>query len=304
MTNESGEQPPLSPTGMGYALSSYTLWGVAPVYWKWVNTIPAIEVLIPRVAWTLLLLILLARLMGRHKETWATDLRGWVWTWVAALLLGCNWGTFIYAVHSDQIVSASLGYYLHPLVSVVLGLVVLGERLNRLQGLAVGIALLGVAAIAHHAGGLPWISLTLGGSFALYGLIHKLAPRPAFAGLTREMWTLLPLALLGMGWLLTNQGPAHGLVDATLETHLRLALSGVVTAGPLLCFHAATRRLPLIAVGMFQYLAPTIALLLALFVYGETFTPLHAFGFGCVWLALGVFTLDAVRSARTRMQVA
>jgi chloramphenicol-sensitive protein RarD len=291
--------PSLSPSGIGFALSSYALWGITPIYWKAVTMIPASEVLIPRVVWTAIFLLILARLTGRQAETWDIDLREWGWTLVAALLLAGNWGVFIYAVQTDQVIATSLGYYINPLASILLGLLVVGERLNWVQTIAVGIAGFGVASMTLQAGSLPWISLVLAGSFALYGLIHKLAPRPAFAGLTREMLILTPLALVGLGWLIMNPGDGPGLVDASLNMQLVLSLTSVVTAAPLLLFHAATRRLPLIAVGMFQYIAPTLTLLLAVAVYGESFTMTHAMGFGCVWIGLAIFTLDSMRRART-----
>lgn len=293
------ESPSLSPSGVGFALSSYILWGITPVYWKSVTSVPSTEVLIPRILWTALLLLLLARLSGRHAETWATDVRGWTWTLVAGLLLATNWGVFIYAVQSDQVIATSLGYYINPLASILLGLLIVGERLNRVQAVAVAIAGVGVATMAVRAGGLPWISLVLAGSFALYGLIHKLAPRPAIAGLTREMLVLSPIALLGLAWLMTHPAPGDGLLDAPPGTQALLSLTGIVTAAPLLLFHAATRRLPLIAVGMFQYLSPTLTLVLAIVVYGEEFTTSHLMGFGCVWIGLALFSADSIQRAKS-----
>jgi chloramphenicol-sensitive protein RarD len=294
----------LSASGIAFALSSYVLWGITPVYWKAVTSVPAAEVLIPRVLWTALFLLVLTRATGQHSKTWEADLKGWSWTLVAALLLACNWCVFIYAVQSDRVIATSLGYYINPLASIVLGLVVVGERLNPLQALAVVIAGAGVATMTLQAGTLPWISLVLAGSFALYGLIHKLAPRPALAGLTREMIVLSPIALLALAWLLGHSSSEPGLVNAPPETQALLSLTSVVTAAPLLLFHAATRRLPLIAVGMFQYISPTITLLLAVAVYGEEFTWIHALGFGCVWIGLAIFTFDSVWRVRTLARAA
>lgn len=298
MANASSATESLSTSGIGFALSSNALWGLAPIYWKIVRSVPSSEVLIPRVLWTAILLLVLARLAGRHAETFETDRRGWAWSTIAALMLACNWGVFIYSVQSDQVLATSLGYYINPLASIVLGLVVLGERLNRVQTTAVGIASIGVATMTVQAGRLPWISLFLAGSFACYGLIHKLAPRPALAGLTREMLILSPVAVVGLLWLFAHPGDEPGLLDASFETHGLLALAGGVTAAPLLLFHAATRRLPLIAVGMFQYVAPTIALILAVALFKESFTMTHAMGFGCVWIGLAIFTLDSARRSR------
>lgn len=292
-------QEALSTSGIGLAIACYSLWGVVPVYWKVVASIPSIEVLAPRIVWSAILLLILARLAGRQAETWQVDRKQLGWTLASALFLSANWFGFVYAVQTDQVIATSLGYYINPLASIVLGMLVLGERLNRIQTIAVVIAAGGVVVLTLQAGTLPWISLGLAGSFALYGLLHKLSPQPPFAGLTREMLILSPVALLGTAWLVAND--QSQLAHASLGTHAYLSLSSVVTAAPLLLFHAATRRLPLIAVGMFQYIAPTLTLLLAVLVYGEPFTPAHAAGFGFVWFGLAIFTFDSVLRARTRI---
>ena len=289
--------PGLSGSGMGLALAAYAIWGLTPIYWKAIAEIPAVEVLVPRIVWTVILLLVVARLLGRHEETWTVHERGWSWTLSAALLLASNWGLFIFAVQSNQVLATSLGYYINPLVSILLGLIILRERLNPIQASAIAIAGLGVATMTIRAGELPWISLALAGSFALYGLIHKLSPQPPIAGLTREMLVLTPIALGGLALLASSSDSA--LVSAPLDTQALLSVSSLVTAAPLLLFHAATRRLPLIAVGMFQYVAPTLTLALAVAVYDESFTSAHAMGFGCVWLGLALFTFDAVRRTRS-----
>lgn len=298
----------LSARGVSFAVGAYTLWGVTPIYWKWISEIPPDEVLIPRIIWTLLLLLAAARITGRQAQTWEASGTRWLWTLAAALLLATNWGIFIYAVQSNQMLATSLGYYINPLASIALGLLVLGERLNRIQTIAVAIAALGVASMTIQAGTLPWISLFLAGSFACYGLIHKLSPQPPIAGLTREMLVLSPLAMMGVAWLVSRSAPTSSasvlhLVDAPLKTHALLILAGVVTASPLLLFHASTRHLPLIAIGMLQYIAPTLTLILAVVVYDEPFTMPHAVGFGFVWAGLAVFTLDSIQRARRQAQL-
>jgi len=282
---------------MGLAISCYLVWGLVPVYWKGIIEIPAAEALIPRIFWTFVLLWIATRITGRTAETWAEGGREWGWTMLAALLLAGNWAIFVYAVQSDQVIASSLGYYINPLVSILLGLVILGERLNPIQAIAVAVAAFGVATLTIQAGELPWISLVLAVSFATYGLIHKLHPQPPLAGLTREMMVLSPLVILAFGYLFTR--PSSPLVDASLGDHFYLSLSSVVTAVPLLLFHAATRRLPLVAVGMFQYIAPTITLILATVIYREPFSSAHAMGFGFVWAGLAAFTFDAVRRTRS-----
>ena len=291
----------LSPSGMGLATGCDLLWGLVPIYWKAITDIPAAEVLIPRILWTLVLLAVGAAVSGRLHETSGADWRTWSWNALAAFFLAANWGLFVWAVQTDQVIATSLGYYINPLMSILLGLLILGERLNRIQGGAVAIAALGVATLTIRAGELPWISLLLAISFALYGLIHKMRPQPPLAGLMREMMVLSPLCLLGLLWL-ARAASDSSLIDADVGMHAYLSLTSVVTAAPLLLFHAATKRLPLVAVGMFQYIAPTITLLLATLVWNESFTQAHATGFGLVWLGLVIFTADSVRRARAQRE--
>lgn len=302
MSRTPSQGQPLSSSGTGLAVGCYLAWGLVPVYWKGILEIPAAEALIPRILWTLVLLWIATRITGRSAETWASGGREWGWTILAASLLAGNWVLFVYAVQSDQVIASSLGYYINPLVSILLGLVILGERLGPTQAFAVVIAGFGVATLTIQAGELPWISLVLAVSFATYGLIHKLHPQPPLAGLTREMLVLSPLALLALANLFS--GSSSPLVNASVGEQLYLSLSSVVTAVPLLLFHAATRRLPLVAVGMFQYIAPTITLILATLVYHEPFTRGHAMGFGFVWLGLGVFTFDSLRRIRSARRAA
>ena len=244
------------------------------------------------------LLLVASLLTGKSSETWDASPTDWAWSLLTALLLAGNWSRFIWAVQTDQVIATSLGYYINPLMSILLGLIVIGERLNRIQTVAVFIAAAGVTTLTLREGELPWISLVLATTFAFYGLIHKARPAPPLGGLTREMVVLAPLMLIGLGLLFTkSESP---LLEASLADHAYLSLTSVVTAGPLLLFHAATRRLPLVAVGMFQYIAPTITLLLATAVYSETFTPAHAAGFGLVWVGLIFFTVDSVRRATAR----
>lgn len=281
---------------MALATSAYLWWGLVPIYWKQITWVPPAEAQIPRILWTLILLLFVARASGRRAETWTRDRGAWGWSIASGLLLAGNWCLFVYAVQTDRVLAASLGYYINPLVSVLLGLIVLGERTNRAQAIAITVAALGVGALTLRAGELPWISLVLAVTFALYGLIHKLHPRPPVAGLTREMLVLTPLALLATG-VLAWQGDTV-LLGSSPGLHLYLALSSVVTAVPLLLFHAATRRLPLVAIGMLQYLAPTINLALATLLYDEPFSLGHAVGFGLVWFGLALFAFDTLRRAR------
>lgn len=295
MTDGRAPATPLSTPGVALATGCYLAWGLTPAYWKGIVEIPASEALVPRILWTFGLLVGAALVTRRLRETFRASPADWAWSTLAAFLLATNWTLFIFAVQSDQVIATSLGYYINPLVSILFGLLLLGERLSRAQSIAVAIAAAGVAALTLRQGELPWISLVLATTFALYGLIHKLRPAPALGGLAREMATLILPCLAGVVFLATRERAA--LIDASAGMHAYLALAGLVTAVPLLLFHAATRRLPLFAVGMFQYIAPTLTLLLATTVYGEPFLTSHALGFGLVWIGLLVFSLDSLRRA-------
>jgi chloramphenicol-sensitive protein RarD len=294
-------QPPsaagrLSTSGVLLAIACYVLWGIVPVYWKAVDAVPAHEMLIARVLWTLALMVFVLIVGGRRREIAEPGARAWGYNAGAAWLLALNWGVFIYAVQTDRVLETSLGYYINPLMSVVLGMLFLGERLSRLQALSVVVATAGVVAMTVEAGKLPWIALVLATSFALYGLIHKLRPQPPLGGLVREMIVLSPVALGVLALLLVRSGAA--LADATPGEHLAVSLSGPITALPLLLFHASTKRLPLVVVGMFQYIAPTLTFLLATLYYDEPFTRDAAIGFALVWAGLGLFLFDATLRAR------
>ena len=290
----------LSASGVILAVCCYVFWGIVPAYWKLLGTVPAHEILIARILWTLVWMLAVVFGTGRRAELRSGESGGesggWIWTIAAASLLAVNWGVFIYAVQIDQVLATSLGYYINPLMSVLLGMLFLGERLSRIQGISVAVATLGVVAMTIEAGRLPWIALVLATSFALYGLIHKLRPQPPFGGLVREMMVLAPVAAAILAWLLARDEAA--IARASSFEHALVALSGPVTAIPLLLFHASTRRLPPVVVGMFQYIAPTLTFLLATISYHEPFTRDAAIGFSLVWLGLGLFLVDATRRAR------
>lgn len=278
--------------GVGYAVGAYLMWGLVPIYWKNIQHISALEALAPRIVCTGLLMAIVLLVSRRTHELRAFGRAGLARALLAVTLLSLNWLTFVYAIQTGRVLDTSLGYYINPIASIVLGLIVLRERLNRVQALAAVVAGLGVAYLTWASGGVPWIAAVLATSFALYGLVHKIAPSPPLAGLAVEMWLATPLVAIGWLWL-ASRGEAE-LADASLGMHAYMAGSAIITALPLLFFHAATRRLPLFAVGMFQYLAPTMALLLAVFVYGEAFSSAHRVGFGCVWIGLALFTGDTV----------
>jgi chloramphenicol-sensitive protein RarD len=287
-----------SQTGIAFAVMAYGLWGVTPIYWKVTQAIPAAEMLALRVLWTAVLMIAGLAAFGKLSSLRdiLQDVRRLVASVLAALLLGVNWLVFIYAVQTDRILATSLGYYINPLVSVVLGLVVLRERLTRLQALAVLIAAFGIAWFTAVQGALPWIAGALAVSFGFYGLIRKLVQELPPAALAAEMLTLSPLAIAYVLWRV-EQGESF-VASAGPSFHLLVSAAGLVTAAPLLSFHAAARRLPLVAIGMLQYIAPSLTLGLAVWIYGEPFSVAHAVTFGCVWTGLALFTAESLRVTR------
>ncbi|MCP5056021.1 MAG: EamA family transporter RarD [bacterium] len=282
--------------GVVYALLAYGAWGILPIYWKALAAVPATEILAWRVVGTVAFTLLLLGLLRRLPELriFLREPREAVRLSMSSVLIGTNWLIYIWAVNHDQLLEASFGYYLNPLFSVFLGRVALGERIWPLQALAVAIAAGGVAVLGWQFSGLPWVSLALATSFGLYGLIHKLSHVRPIPGLWFETGLLAPLAvlLLVFGVEPTGGALAEGL--SPLEETLLLA-AGPATALPLLWFASAARRLTLSVLGLFQYIAPSIGFLLAVFVYAEPFSRAHGIAFSCIWLALALFTYDSWR---------
>lgn len=275
-----------------YALLAYGAWGFSPMFWKQVEAVPPLETLAHRVVWALLVFYLLLRFRNRvgelvEKARQPRVLRVFA---LSAALIAFNWCLYVYAVFSAQIVEASLGYFINPLLNVALGMVFLGERLRPAQWVAVLLAAAGVVQLSVAAGGLPWIALSLALSFGLYGLVRKTAPVGALLGSNLETGLLLPAAVGYLGWLVLRGDSAFTAADP--RTLFFLAASGLMTALPLLWFSNAARRLPLKTLGFFQYLAPTGQLLLGVLVYGEPFTAVQVRSFLCIWIALALFTVE------------
>jgi chloramphenicol-sensitive protein RarD len=286
--------------GVAYALAAFLFWGGIPVYFKAVGQVPAPEILAHRVVWSVVLLAGLVTLT-RHWPVIARALaerRTRLLLVLSTLVVSVNWLVFIWAIAAGRVLETSLGYYINPLVNVVLGVVVLRERIGPWRGFAVGLAALGVLNLAFRADGLPWVSLTLALTFGLYGLIRKTVRIEAVDGLFVETALLLPLALAYLGYLALAGGGAFGALDP--ETDLLLLLAGAVTALPLIWFTAAARRLDYSTVGFFQYIAPSCHFLLAIFLYGEPFTGAHLATFLCIWSALAIITARTVVEARRR----
>ncbi|HET7707958.1 MAG TPA: EamA family transporter RarD [Sphingomicrobium sp.] len=283
--------------GYLFGIAAYGLWGVLPIYFKMLTGVPSADIVVHRILWSLPLLAILLSLTGHwHQVRGAIlDRRTLRLLTVTALLIAANWLLYVYAVNSGRLLAGSLGYYLNPLANVLLGRLILKERLNRLQWVAVAIAAAGIAPLALQAFDQLWISLTLCLSFATYGLLRKVATVDAVAGLAIETSLLLPFALAWLAWGLAAGAPAFG--TSARETVL-LLLAGLVSTAPLLLFTGAARRLPYSTLGMLQFLAPTLQFAIAVGLYGETFTPAHGMAFGAIWAALAVYVAAIVRNSR------
>lgn len=278
--------------GAFYAVLAYGAWGLLPIYWKAFGQVPAVEVLSHRILWSMLFLIGVLWFQQRQAE-----LRQ-VWQparikvlLITAALLTFNWGLYIYGVNSDRIVETSLGYFINPLVNVLLGFLFLKERLNRVQQVAVLLASLGVAYFIWQFGAVPWIALALAFSFAFYGLLRKVVAVAPMAGLAVETLLITPVALIIVGYLESN---SNGHWGASWELNLLFIGCGIATSFPLLWFNNAAKRLRLSTLGFFQYLAPSLQLMLGVFIYHEAFTITHAVTFGLIWTALLLYSTTSL----------
>jgi chloramphenicol-sensitive protein RarD len=280
--------------GILAAIGAYLIWGLVPIFFKQLHGVPATEIIAHRVVWSVLFMgIVLASTQG-FSAAWlvARNPLQLARIALASALVLTNWLVFVYGVNEGRILETSLGYFILPLLSVGLGVMVLGERLRRLQWAAVALAAVGVSLESLRVGGLPWISLTLAGTFATYGLLRKQLPLDAASGLFLETLCMAPFALLYLAWVI-GHGESH--FGATLELDLLLVATGIITAVPLLLFAIGARRLPLNVMGFLQYIAPTLTFLLAVFIYGEPMTLARAASFLLIWSGLALFSLDLLR---------
>ena len=284
---------PETRTGLIAGLGAYCLWGLLPLYLKLLTGIPASDVLANRILWSLLLIggIMVATGGGARLRAVIVQPRLMLLLVTSAVLIAANWLIYTWAVLNGHVLDTSLGYFINPLISIVFGVVLLGERLARAQWLAVGLATTGVAVIAIANGALPLVSLGVALSFALYGLVRKFAAVDAVTGLLVETIILTPVAL---GWLLTRP---EGLFGRPAATEALLIAGGALTAVPLLLFGIATRWLKLSTIGLMQYIAPTMVFLLAVFLFGEVLTTSRLFAFGCIWAGLALYTRSILAGA-------
>lgn len=287
-------------SGLASAIGCYVLWGFLPIYWKLIDHVPALEILAHRIVWCFIFLLVLLAATGRlgparrEAAAIAADRKKIAGVLAATVLISINWLVYIWAVNDSRIVETSLGYYINPLVSVLLGVVVLKERLTLPQSAAVALAALGVLNQAVHVGGLPWVSLSLAVSFGLYGLCKKMLNIGAITGLTLETLLLTPASLVYVAWLQATG--AGALAAGQTATDLLLLGTGVVTAVPMLLFANAANRIPLSVLGFIQYLSPTLALFVGVFVYHEPFSLTQFVSFAFIWAALAVFSLAPART--------
>ena len=289
--------------GVWYGIGAYGLWGLFPIYWKWLHQVPALQLIGHRIIWSCVALTIVLAVLRQWRAFRVEALRPRVLRLygLAAVFIGLNWFVYVWAVNTGFIVEASLGYFINPLLNVLMGVIILREKLRLAQWLPIGLAAAGVVYLTILYGSLPWIALTLACSFGLYGLIKKLAPLGSLYGLTLETGVLfVPLLVYLIFAEINGQG---AFLHTDLVSNLLMIGAGPVTVIPLLLFASAVRRVPLSTMGLLQYIAPTLQFLLGVLVYREAFLPAQFIGFGLVWLALMVFTVENVWQRRRAVSI-
>lgn len=282
--------------GLLLGIGAYGLWGVLPLYIHLLKDVPSLQVLAHRVLWSLLLLVVIVLVWKRGPALIAAARgRTLLGLLASAALIAVNWIVYIWAVQHDHTIEASLGYFINPLVNVALGMAVLGERLRRVQGVAIAVAAIGVIILAATGGGLLWISILLALSFGGYGLVRKVIAIDALGGLTMETLILAPFCL---ALLLHASATGTGAWGHSTHLDLLLFFAGAVTAAPLLMFAAAARRMPYSTLGLLQYLAPTLQFLTAVLIFGEPLHPAHLITFALIWAGCALYAWDSLRAAR------
>ncbi|MBW8189963.1 EamA family transporter RarD [Neiella marina] len=287
--------------GAIFAVLAYTMWGIAPIYFKLLQQIPAMEMVAHRVVWSFVLLagLLTLRVGWQAISSLLREPQKLAWLTLSSALIGLNWLIFIWAVNNNRMLDASLGYYINPIVNVALGMVFLQERLARLQWVAIALATVGVTIQIVNFGSVPWIALALAVSFAFYGLLRKRVRIDGVSGLWVETALILPVAL----WYLFAISPDNIIMsEHSLTIQVSLIAAGLITTAPLLCFIAAAKRLPLSQLGFFQYIGPSLMFILATLFYDEAVTSDKLITFGFIWAALAVFSWHGLRSSRQPQQ--
>ncbi|WP_071460390.1 EamA family transporter RarD [Bacillus massilinigeriensis] len=287
--------------GIFYAAFSYLLWGILPIYWKFLGDVSADEILANRVFWSFFFMLGFLGIAGRFR-IFTDTLKGFTQNRkqlaalaAASVIISINWFIYIWAVNTGQMIQASLGYYINPLVSVLLGIVFFKEKLSKAQVLSFFLAAVGVLIMTSSYGKFPWISLTLAFSFGLYGLAKKKIKMESSVGLALETMVVMPIAAVYMA-ILFFRGDSSLVAGSIAETLLLIG-AGAVTAVPLLYFAKGAQSIPLSMLGFLQYIAPTLTLLLGVFIYGEVFTPTHIYAFSFIWAALALYTFSRTKKA-------
>lgn len=298
------EQEKRAREGVLFAIAAYTIWGLAPIYFKAVAHVPAFEVLAHRIIWAFILVLVLIIATGRMQRVVAAFKHPALLAKlaIAACLIGFNWLLFIWSVANDFILEASLGYYINPLFNVVIGMVFFAERLRRLQIVAVAMALLGVIIQLVTFGSVPWVALALASSFAIYGAIRKKLPFDSLTGLWLEILLLLPFILIWFAFF--AQSDTTNLLQNGWQLNTLLVMAGVITTVPLLFFTGAAQRIRYSTLGFFQYIGPSLMFVLAVGVYGEAFTVDKMVTFAIIWSALAIYSFDAARTHRQAVKAA
>ncbi|REJ09392.1 EamA family transporter RarD [Halobacillus trueperi] len=284
--------------GIFYTAGAYILWGVLPIYWKMIQDIPAFEILAHRIVWSFLFMGIVIMIARKQKEFMREcrqiikNKKQLIGITLASITISINWVTYILAVNTNHVVEASLGYYINPLVSILLGMIVLKEKFSKAQWLAFLLAALGVIYMTVNFGSVPWLALLLAFSFGSYGLLKKLVPLNAMFGLTIETLIVTPIAVV---FLFQQQTGQWSSIDFWSWTTVIVFGAGIVTAIPLLLFSAGAKRIPLSMVGFLQYFAPTIMLIIGIFLYDEPFTDVHAVSFTLIWAGLAVYTVTRMK---------
>lgn len=294
---------PESRRGLILGALAYTLWGTFPLYWTLLEPGGAVEILAHRIVWSLLTMVLILVLWHRVDQLKALlrDRRKLLLISGAAVVISVNWGGYIWGVNNGRVVETSLGYFINPLVTVLMGVLVLGERLRRLQWVAMVIAFVAVVVLTIDYGRPPWVALVLAFSFGTYGLLKKQAGVGAVESITLETLVLAPLAMAYVAWLVATSSSnfgSHGLGHALLFT-----TTGIITAIPLMLFGAAAIRVSMVSLGLLQYLAPTIQFALGILVFEEAMPASRWIGFGLVWVALAMFTVEALNHRRRQLRL-
>ena len=279
--------------GISYAIVSYVSWGLLPLFWKQLDMIPAVDILAHRIIWSSVFTLGLCLVVRRSDLfNYFSSLKSLVNLMVTGILVSVNWGVYIYAVNSGQLLEASLGYFINPLVSIALGMIFFGEKLNKARFVAFLFAIAGVAYMTVNYGHLPWIAIVLALTFGIYGLLKKKMNYDSMSALAVETALVAPVALCYL--IFGSSGGGALLVTQPLSVSLQLILTGVVTALPLYWFGMAAVKIPLFSIGFFQYITPTMKLFIGIYIFHETFTATHALSFSLIWVGLIIYIVDMV----------